>query len=75
MAEIDGYQVATWQEIERDAAMVADFIVYFQWLASQDDRFPLTAGQVATFYHEYIDLGRYPSEVAEDLGLPVADWW
>jgi hypothetical protein len=65
----------TTAEVEHDYPMVAGLLEYFRWLAEQDDRFPLVAGQIATFYEEYIRKGRYPSEVAEDLGLPAFPDW
>lgn len=63
------------QQVMRDSDMVGGIIEYILWLADQDDSFALTAGQLATFYREHIEKGRYPNEVLEDLGLPsYPDW-
>lgn len=63
------------RQVIRDADMVSGIIEYILWLADQDDGLQLTAGQMATFYREYIEKGRWPGEVIEDLGLPsYPDW-
>lgn len=62
-------------QVDRDSRIVAEFIDYIRWLAEQDTGFPLTAGQVWELYHEGVLVGRYWSEVCEDLGLPVREDW
>ena len=65
----------TRDEVHYDAPMVAGTLEWLRWLAEQDAQLPLTVGQIMTFYQEHVRLGRYPSEVAEDLGLPSHPDW
>ena len=66
---------ATADQVKRDPDLVASITDYILWLADQDDQFPLTAGQIAAFYREHVEKGRWPGEVVEDLGLPsYPDW-
>lgn len=63
----------TEHEVQRDYPQVTDFLNYLHYLAITET--DASVGQLWAFYREAVRRGRYPSEVAEELGLPVLDAW
>lgn len=61
------------EEVRQGAYAIAEFIAYLRFLAEQ--RPDTTAAQLSRFYTEYVDNGRYPTEITEDLGLPNLPRW
>jgi hypothetical protein len=69
-----GREIKT-KEIAHDAAIIAELLDYLRWLADQDTGYKFTAGQLWELYHQGVRIGRFWSEVCEDIGLPVRDEW
>jgi len=65
------YQPVDPAEVQRDYPQVAWFVEFWRALAQEDEGFSVTVGQIAALYDQSVRIGRYPIEVAEDLGLPI----
>lgn len=62
-------------QVQRDAHAVASWLDYWRWFADLAGDCPITPGEVWQFYALVVRQGRYPAEVAEELGLPVHPDW
>lgn len=59
--------------VKQDYNLVADFLGYLQWLSESGVDVPMMSLHV--FMNEALFKGRYPSDVADDLGLPQHPDW
>jgi len=65
------HTMVTAQEVSNDAPQVAWFVEFWRSLAQEDESFTVTVGQIAALYDQSVRIGRYCTEVAEDLSLPI----
>lgn len=69
---IDWYEVDT-ERVIRDAHQTAGFLRYLEWLAREGH--DATAVQVWRFYEAHIRHGTYPTDAADEVGLPHFPEW
>ena len=63
----------TLDEVQRDIHQVTGFLRYLHYLADQCA--DVMVDDLWKFYEQHVRQGIYPTEVAEDMKMPVFDEW